>query len=100
MYSRFFLISCFLFFISIGQISADSVSINKTVLNDTDLMIAFESRKSWLVNRKIVSSQTSTPKYLNNLINSESPYLLSHSLQPVDWIEWQPNFVTDFQSGG
>ncbi|WP_185977000.1 DUF255 domain-containing protein [Shewanella psychropiezotolerans] len=76
------------------------MSINKTVLNDTDLMIAFESRKSWLVNRKIVSSQTSTPKYLNNLINSESPYLLSHSLQPVDWIEWQPNFETDFQSGG
>ncbi|WP_194165911.1 thioredoxin domain-containing protein [Shewanella sp. YLB-07] len=76
------------------------MSINKTVLNDTDLMIAFESRKPWLVNRKIVSSQTSTPKYLNNLINSESPYLLSHSLQPVDWIEWQPDFETDFQSGG
>lgn len=100
MYLRFFLISCFLFFISIGQISAEPVSLDKTVLNDADLMIAFESRKPWLVNRKIVSSQTSTPKYLNNLINSESPYLLSHSLQPVDWIEWQPDFETDFQSGG
>ncbi|SQH77454.1 conserved protein of unknown function [Shewanella benthica] len=90
----------FLLFLNSSQLRAESIKVNEHKLNDADLMAAFEERKPWLVNRKMVSSQTSTPKYLNNLINSESPYLLSHSLQPVDWLEWQADFDTDFHSGG
>jgi uncharacterized protein YyaL (SSP411 family) len=26
----------------------------------------------------------------NVLINSKSPYLLQHALNPVDWMEWGP----------
>ncbi|WP_169915822.1 thioredoxin domain-containing protein [Shewanella psychrophila] len=71
---------------------------NAGSFND-ELLAVFKARKPWLVNRKIVSSHIFTPKYINNLINSDSPYLLSHSLQPVDWIEWQPSFESDFKSG-
>ncbi|MDX5320349.1 MAG: thioredoxin domain-containing protein [Bacteroidota bacterium] len=28
------------------------------------------------------------PKYTNSLINAQSPYLLQHAHNPVDWLEW------------
>lgn len=62
------------------------------------LFTAFEERKSWLVKRGVVNPETSVPKYINDLIYADSPYLLSHALQPVNWIEWQPSFDLSFNS--
>ncbi|MEC4727746.1 DUF255 domain-containing protein [Shewanella sp. D64] len=70
------------------------------VLADTELNAAFQARKNWLLSRKIITSSNSEPQHINQLILSDSPYLLSHSLQPIEWLEWQQHFESDFQSNG
>lgn len=47
----------------------------------------FKERKEWLIQQGVISKEQS-PEFVNSLITSKSPYLLSHSLQPVDWLEW------------
>jgi len=58
----------------------------------TRLQSAFELRREWLENRGIVAPDIQFPDYINNLIFSDSPYLLSHSLQQVNWLQWQDGF--------
>ncbi|GIU33675.1 hypothetical protein TUM4644_34580 [Shewanella colwelliana] len=68
--------------------------------NDFDSV--FESRKSWFDERGLLDNAyqaNGKPQYINALIDADSPYLLSHALQPVDWVQWQPRFEHDFASG-
>ncbi|MGI2058512.1 thioredoxin domain-containing protein [Shewanella baltica] len=63
---------------------------------DESLHSVFEKRRAWLEDRGIISASLIHPEFLNALILSDSPYLLSHALQPVNWHEWQSNFETEF----
>jgi uncharacterized protein YyaL (SSP411 family) len=47
----------------------------------------WQVRKNWLVSHQVIEANK-TPLYINQLIKQDSPYLLSHSLQPVDWFSW------------
>ncbi|WP_282167749.1 thioredoxin domain-containing protein [Shewanella japonica] len=67
------------------KVKADDSSL------DNGLLSTYKARKPWFVNQGIVEAN-STPKYLNQLINSDSPYLLSHALQPINWKAWSPSF--------
>lgn len=61
----------------------------------------FEARRGWFNERNILDSaikEKGQPKYVNSLVVADSPYLLSHSLQPVDWVQWQPSFEQSFAS--
>lgn len=61
----------------------------------------FEARRGWFNERNILDSaikENGQPKYVNSLIAAESPYLLSHSLQPVNWLQWQASFEQVFAS--
>jgi uncharacterized protein YyaL (SSP411 family) len=62
---------------------------------------SFESRKSWFEQRQLLENalkEGDKPKYVNSLIGADSPYLLSHALQPVNWLQWQSRFENDFAS--
>ncbi|WOT06308.1 DUF255 domain-containing protein [Shewanella youngdeokensis] len=63
----------------------------KTVNQSEELKRAFLERKEWLISQQIIDSNE-LPSDLNPLILSDSPYLLSHSLQPINWREWQDSF--------
>ncbi|WP_028771764.1 DUF255 domain-containing protein [Shewanella waksmanii] len=54
----------------------------------------YNELKSWLVEQHVIDSVSVVPPYLNNLIYANSPYLISHALQPIDWQEWRPAFET------
>lgn len=47
----------------------------------------WEIRQPWLVKHQIIEANK-TPENINRLIKQDSPYLLSHALQPVDWFSW------------
>lgn len=64
----------------------------KTGTQGVDLEVTFHARKAWLVAQDIIKENSSTPQHINQLINSDSPYLLSHALQPVNWREWKESF--------
>ncbi|WP_394128929.1 DUF255 domain-containing protein [Shewanella maritima] len=55
-------------------------------------MASFESQKQWLFDNQVIHKLQTTPEFINALIDSGSPYLLSHALQPIDWIEWNEQF--------
>jgi uncharacterized protein YyaL (SSP411 family) len=60
-------------------------------LADDARHLAFEKKRLWFESREISSSQLQKgkrPRYLNELIFADSPYLLSHALQPIDWQQW------------
>ncbi|NKF50089.1 thioredoxin domain-containing protein [Shewanella sp. WXL01] len=49
---------------------------------------SFESQKQWLFDNQVIQNLQTKPKFINELIDSDSPYLLSHALQPINWVEW------------
>lgn len=53
---------------------------------------AYHGLKDWLIQQQVITSPTTEPQYLNALIHANSPYLLSHALQPIDWFEWRQQF--------
>lgn len=65
---------------------ANDLALDKTLLS------IYEARESWFISQGIATVQ-SKPEYLNELINSDSPYLLSHALQPINWLPWSQSFV-------
>ncbi|WP_158638103.1 thioredoxin domain-containing protein [Shewanella donghaensis] len=44
------------------------------------------------MSQQVISDDSGDPQHLNALINANSPYLLSHALQPIDWLEWRSDF--------
>jgi len=59
-------------------------------------LAAFEQRRKWLAARGVLTETAEgadRPAHLNALIHADSPYLLSHSLQPVDWREWRDEYA-------
>ncbi|WP_285164753.1 thioredoxin domain-containing protein [Shewanella goraebulensis] len=71
-----------------GQQSVNDLVFDKASLN------AFETRKEWLISQGVITKDIS-PSYINELIHADSPYLLSHALQPIDWVPW----VNAFEQG-
>jgi uncharacterized protein YyaL (SSP411 family) len=49
-----------------------------------------DNRRDWLVQQGILRADDE-PKYINKLIYEDSPYLLSHALQPINWMAWSEN---------
>ncbi|GAA6184278.1 DUF255 domain-containing protein [Aliiglaciecola sp. NS0011-25] len=47
----------------------------------------FELRKSWLEELQIITVDEK-PLNINQLIKEDSPYLLRHSVQAIDWFAW------------
>ena len=47
----------------------------------------FEMRQSWFVEQQLLKPQEQ-PAHVNRLIKQDSPYLLSHALQAIDWYAW------------
>ena len=72
------LLLCFL--LCLGATSAAENS-------DKSLDDWWQIRQAWLVSHQVIEANK-TPLYINQLIKQDSPYLLSHSLQPVDWFSW------------
>lgn len=70
---------CFLLFIS-ETIGATQI--------DKSLADWWLDRKAWLVEHQVIQADKK-PLYINQLIKQDSPYLLSHALQPVDWYSWE-----------
>jgi len=83
---------CFFLLLSINCLS--SVKAGPSIGSDVkpELEAVFQARKGWLISREIVKSESALPQYINQLIHSDSPYLLSHALQPVNWLEWHRDF--------
>lgn len=48
---------------------------------------SWQQHREWFEQQQILKKNES-PNYVNKLINEDSPYLLSHSLQPVNWHPW------------
>ena len=46
-----------------------------------------DERRDWLVLHGVLA-ENEQPKYINALIYEDSPYLLSHALQPINWVAW------------
>ncbi|WP_394201133.1 DUF255 domain-containing protein [Shewanella waksmanii] len=55
-------------------------------------IVAYNGLKDWLVEQQVISSSVIEPQYLNALIHANSPYLISHALQPIDWYEWRQQY--------
>ncbi len=51
----------------------------------------FSARQNWLQQQGVAGAEAqTTPRHINALIHAQSPYLLTHALQPVHWREWSP----------
>ncbi|MBE7213929.1 DUF255 domain-containing protein [Shewanella benthica] len=73
------------------NIYAQAVSVEDPLVSAT-VHSVFEQRREWLSSRDVIDINDPYPEDINSLIYSDSPYLLSHSLQPVNWLEWQASF--------
>jgi uncharacterized protein YyaL (SSP411 family) len=65
--------------------------------------LAYEKRQDWFESRGIVGAQLqkgTRPQYLNELIYADSPYLLSHALQPINWQQWGKNTLNQAREAG
>ncbi len=78
-----FLLLCTLFTLTTKEVRAEHTQAK---------MASFESQKQWLFDNQVIHKLQTTPEFINALIDSGSPYLLSHALQPIDWIEWNEQF--------
>ncbi|WP_273346649.1 DUF255 domain-containing protein [Alteromonas australica] len=47
----------------------------------------FKQRQEWLVSKGVIAPQTK-PAHINELIAEDSPYLLKHALQQINWRSW------------
>lgn len=65
-------------------LSTNAIAIGQ---DEKSLSDWFSDRQNWLVEHQIVEANT-TPRHINHLITQDSPYLLSHALQPVNWFSW------------
>ncbi|WP_394392289.1 DUF255 domain-containing protein [Shewanella woodyi] len=99
MFFRTYILFIFCIFLQFYP-QAEATEVNISTSIEPELSTAFQARKAWLEDRKVIKGNSSSPQFINQLILSDSPYLLSHSLQPVDWIEWKPEFESDSQSNG
>jgi uncharacterized protein YyaL (SSP411 family) len=57
----------------------------------------FEKRQSWFIEQQLIKPEEK-PTYVNRLIKQDSPYLLSHALQAVDWFALTDNPFAAAQS--
>lgn len=70
---------------------------------DDERYLTFEKRLLWFESRDLVDIKLNDdfrPKYLNALVFADSPYLLSHALQPVDWQQWSKDTINHAQKAG
>lgn len=58
-----------------------------------------DNRRDWLVQQGILRADDE-PKYINKLIYEDSPYLLSHALQPINWMAWSENIFAQAREDG
>lgn len=65
---------------------------NSVLAENHDYREKFSERRDWLVTHGVIE-QGLRPQFVNSLIESQSPYLLSHSLQPVNWVEWTEKII-------
>ena len=65
----------------------------------SDLKQALEERRLWLMERGLLGA-LEQPTYVNALITEDSPYLLSHALQPVNWHPYSPTELQRAQTVG
>jgi uncharacterized protein YyaL (SSP411 family) len=56
------------------------------------LLAQFESRKQWFIEEGILH-RGEAPNNINRLIQEDSPYLLRHALQPIDWLPWTDDIL-------
>ncbi|QSX36016.1 thioredoxin domain-containing protein [Shewanella sedimentimangrovi] len=60
----------------------------------SDLLQQEKVRHAWFVEQGLLGTNE-TPAHVNELIWADSPYLLSHALQPVNWREWSQQALND-----
>ncbi len=85
---------CFLLLVSVAPVQAvllDPPGNNKRPDKlRQDLRETYLDKKGSYVIRTRYLGDGGVPKYTNRLVNEDSPYLLQHAHNPVDWHPWGP----------